>query len=88
MPVGCIKYIYLCSRNTLEHIDLEMDKTVEAFSSQYSMSDVSRRSSAFKISDKVLIFLKYFSNFVHKGARIVINILNRGTQSIDPSDLF
>jgi len=71
------RYIYLCSRNTLEHIDLEMDKTVEAFSSQYSASYISKRSSL-KITDKVLILLKYFSNFIHKGARIAINILNRG----------
>ncbi|RLU15876.1 hypothetical protein DMN91_011632 [Ooceraea biroi] len=70
-------------RNTLEHIDLEMDKTVKAFSSQNSASDVLKRSSsAPKVIDNVLIFVKYLSNFVHKGARIAINILNRGTGKI------
>lgn len=56
-----------------------MDKTVDAFASEHSASGISKQSpGATKVIERVLIFVKYLSNFLHKGARIAINILNRG----------
>lgn len=68
--------LILFSRNTLDHIDLEMDKAVRAFGSERSASGIWKPSV--DVTDRVLIFLKYVSNIVHKSTRIVTNILSSG----------
>ncbi|XP_072756384.1 uncharacterized protein Ldd isoform X2 [Anoplolepis gracilipes] len=67
-------------RNTLDHIDLEIDKAIKAFGSERSASEIWKPSV--DVSDRVLILLKYLSNVVHKGSRIVMNILNNGVGKI------
>ncbi|XP_011868082.1 PREDICTED: uncharacterized protein LOC105562133 isoform X2 [Vollenhovia emeryi] len=66
--------------NTLTHIDLEMDKAIEAFGSGLSASAIWKPSV--NVTDRVLIFSKYLSNVIHKGARIVNGILKDGTGKI------
>lgn len=72
----CQKRFLSRLRNTLDQLDLEIDKTVKAFGSELSAKEIWH--STVKDSDRILIFLKYISNFVHKGVRIVTNILNKG----------
>ncbi|KAL6258986.1 hypothetical protein P5V15_008908 [Pogonomyrmex californicus] len=67
-------------RNTLDHIDLEIDKAIKSFGSDYSASEVWQPSV--NDTDRILILLKYFSNVIHKSARIVTNILKDGTGKI------
>ncbi|KAL0111880.1 hypothetical protein PUN28_013230 [Cardiocondyla obscurior] len=66
--------------NTLDHIDLEIDKAIASFNSDLSASKIWNPSV--NATDRILIFLKYASNVVHKSARIVINILQSSTGKI------
>ncbi|XP_014474957.1 PREDICTED: ATP-binding cassette sub-family A member 13 isoform X2 [Dinoponera quadriceps] len=68
-------------KNTLDHIDLEIDKTVKAFGSELSASNIWKPEV--DDTDRILILLKYVSNFIHKGVRIVTNVLNKGTGKIN-----
>ncbi|XP_024889665.1 ATP-binding cassette sub-family A member 13 isoform X1 [Temnothorax curvispinosus] len=67
-------------RNTLDHIDLEIDKAIAPFGSDLSASKVWKPSV--NVTDRVLIFLKYASNVIHKTARVVSGILKNGTGKI------
>ncbi|XP_029170086.1 LOW QUALITY PROTEIN: uncharacterized protein LOC114939826 [Nylanderia fulva] len=67
-------------RNTLDHVDLEIDKAIKAFGSEHSASEIWKPSV--DPSDRILILLKYVSNIIHKGSRIITNILNRGVGKI------
>ncbi|XP_032690190.1 uncharacterized protein LOC116853290 isoform X2 [Odontomachus brunneus] len=67
-------------KNTLDHVDMEIDKAVKAFRSDLSASTIWKPTV--DDIDRVLILLKYVSNFVHKGVRIAANILNEGTGKI------
>lgn len=58
----------------MDHIDLEVDKAIKAFGSERSASEIWKPS--IDASDRILILMKYLSNIVHKGSRIVTNILN------------
>ncbi|XP_050450054.1 uncharacterized protein LOC126850786 isoform X1 [Cataglyphis hispanica] len=67
-------------RNTLDHIDLEIDKAIKAFGSELSASEIWKPSV--DATDRILISLKFLSNAVHKGSRIVTSILNNAVGKI------
>ncbi|XP_011684588.1 PREDICTED: uncharacterized protein LOC105447955 isoform X2 [Wasmannia auropunctata] len=67
-------------RNTLNHIDLELDKAIPSFDSDLSANGIWK--SSVNVTDRILIFVKYISNVVHKSARIVTDILKSGTGKI------
>ncbi|XP_019697173.1 ATP-binding cassette sub-family A member 13 isoform X1 [Harpegnathos saltator] len=69
------------TKGILDHIDSEIDKTVKAFKSDLSASKIWR--STVNETDRMLILLKYVSNFVHKGARVATNILSKGVGKIN-----
>jgi len=60
----------------LDHIDLEIDKAIASFGSDLSASEIWKPSV--NVTDRVLIFFKYFSNVIHKSTRIIIGILKNG----------
>lgn len=68
--------IDICFSNTLNHIDLEMDRTVKAFAGERSASDIWKPSV--NAIDRSLIFIKFLSHMIHNGAHIVTNILSNG----------
>lgn len=62
----------------MDHIDFEMDKAIASFGSDLPASEI--WTPSVNATDRILIFLKYLSNVVHKSARIVTNILKDGKQ--------
>lgn len=59
---------------------MEIDKAVKVFSSDLSANKVWR--PAVNDVDRILIFLKYISNFIHKSVRIATNVVNKGKHVI------
>lgn len=74
--VVILKIVNFCLRNTLDHIDLEIDKAIASFGSDLSASEIWKPSV--NVTDRFLISLKYLSNVIHKSARIVTDILKSG----------
>jgi len=73
---GYFKKVNVCLRNTLDHIDLEIDKAIASFGNNLSASKIWKPSV--NVTDRILIFVKYLSNVVHKSARVVTDILKSG----------
>ncbi|KAG5315958.1 ABCAD protein, partial [Acromyrmex insinuator] len=67
-------------KNTLDHIDLEIDKGIASFGSDLSASEIWKPSV--NVTDRVFIFIKYLSNVIHKSTRIITDILKSGTGKI------
>ncbi|XP_067204074.1 uncharacterized protein ldd isoform X2 [Linepithema humile] len=63
--------------NTLNHIDLEIDKAVKVFNSDRTASEIWLTKSV-DLTDRVLILLKFLSYTIHKSVRVATNILNNG----------
>ncbi|KZC04437.1 ATP-binding cassette sub-family A member 13 [Dufourea novaeangliae] len=60
-------------RGVLDYMDMELDKTVAAFHSDFRASDV-WKSDVF-IDDRILVTSKFVSYFVHKAVNLVTDIL-------------
>ncbi|XP_018348552.1 PREDICTED: uncharacterized protein LOC108752306 [Trachymyrmex septentrionalis] len=67
-------------KNTLDHIDLEIDKGIASFGSDLSANEIWKPSV--NVTDRVFIFIKYLSNVIHKSTRIITDILKSGTGKI------
>lgn len=63
-------------RGILDYVDLELDKTVAAFQSSLSASEV--WNSNVSVENRVLILAKYIAHVVHNTARTASGILHDG----------
>lgn len=68
--------MYLWFRNTLEYVDYELDKTVMAFQSNISASDL--WNPTIFIDNRILVLVKFVSHSVQKMIQTATNILRNG----------
>ncbi|XP_076548743.1 lipid droplet defective isoform X1 [Osmia lignaria lignaria] len=62
------------ARNTLDYIDMELDKTVSAFQSNLSADGIWKPAIA--VEDRILVLTKFLSHLVHKTTKTVSEILH------------
>ncbi|XP_026675626.1 uncharacterized protein LOC108632621 isoform X2 [Ceratina calcarata] len=67
------------ARTVLDYIDMEFDKTLDAFKSNLSASDI--WNPTVSIENRILVLLKFTSHAVHKITTTATNILREAIQS-------